>query len=148
MHQCLCIPMFSCRAHEEANAARKLTAEQRKEKKVKRLKEDLTEGVHIAVYRWVVCKEIEFYYLIWIDYGHCYVVLCCLRNVHRKVFLYTKYLHLLLVGLIYCVWQTFLYIIAYVVHICLCMQRCHAKALFQISRISAMHDHKFECMYL
>lgn len=42
-------PLF--RAHEEANAARKLTAEQRKEKKVKKLKEDLTDGVHIAVYR-------------------------------------------------------------------------------------------------
>lgn len=41
------------RAHEEANAARKLTAEQRKEKKVKKLKEDLTDGVHIAVYRCV-----------------------------------------------------------------------------------------------
>lgn len=41
------------RAHEEANAARKLTAEQRKEKKVKKLKEDLTDGVHIAVYRYI-----------------------------------------------------------------------------------------------
>lgn len=40
------------RAHEEANAARKLTAEQRKEKKVKKLKEDLTDGIHIAVYRY------------------------------------------------------------------------------------------------
>ncbi|XP_062848700.1 U4/U6 small nuclear ribonucleoprotein Prp3 [Trichomycterus rosablanca] len=39
------------KAHEEANAARKLTAEQRKEKKVKKLKEDLTQGVHISVYR-------------------------------------------------------------------------------------------------
>ncbi|XP_029307912.1 U4/U6 small nuclear ribonucleoprotein Prp3 [Cottoperca gobio] len=39
------------KAHEDANAARKLTAEQRKEKQVKRLKEDLTNGVHIAVYR-------------------------------------------------------------------------------------------------
>uniref|UniRef100_A0A7N8WWP0 U4/U6 small nuclear ribonucleoprotein Prp3 n=1 Tax=Mastacembelus armatus TaxID=205130 RepID=A0A7N8WWP0_9TELE len=39
------------KAHEEANAARKLTAEQRKEKKVKKLKEDLTDGVHIAVIR-------------------------------------------------------------------------------------------------
>lgn len=39
------------KAHEEANAARKLTAEQRKEKKIKKLKEDLTQGVHIAVYR-------------------------------------------------------------------------------------------------
>ncbi|XP_008430962.1 U4/U6 small nuclear ribonucleoprotein Prp3 isoform X2 [Poecilia reticulata] len=39
------------KAHEEANAARKLTAEQRKEKKVKKLKEDLTNGVHVTVYR-------------------------------------------------------------------------------------------------
>ncbi|KAG8560353.1 hypothetical protein GDO81_014938 [Engystomops pustulosus] len=38
------------KAHEEANAARKLTAEQRKEKKVKKLKEDITQGVHVAVY--------------------------------------------------------------------------------------------------
>uniref|UniRef100_A0A1A8NMY7 U4/U6 small nuclear ribonucleoprotein Prp3 n=1 Tax=Nothobranchius rachovii TaxID=451742 RepID=A0A1A8NMY7_9TELE len=39
------------KAHEEANAARKLTAEQRKEKKVKKLKEDVSDGVHISVYR-------------------------------------------------------------------------------------------------
>ncbi|XP_008290918.1 U4/U6 small nuclear ribonucleoprotein Prp3 isoform X2 [Stegastes partitus] len=39
------------KAHEEANAARKLTAEQRKEKKVKKLREDLTDGVYISVYR-------------------------------------------------------------------------------------------------
>ncbi|MGH0134461.1 UNVERIFIED_CONTAM: hypothetical protein FKN15_013549 [Acipenser sinensis] len=38
------------KAHEEANAARKLTTEQRKEKKAKKLKEDLSHGVHIAVY--------------------------------------------------------------------------------------------------
>ncbi|KAK9513866.1 hypothetical protein VZT92_027368 [Zoarces viviparus] len=39
------------KVHEDANAARKLTSEQRKEKKVKKLKEDLGDGVHIAVYR-------------------------------------------------------------------------------------------------
>uniref|UniRef100_A0A8C5MQ43 U4/U6 small nuclear ribonucleoprotein Prp3 n=1 Tax=Leptobrachium leishanense TaxID=445787 RepID=A0A8C5MQ43_9ANUR len=38
------------KAHEEANAARKLTAEQRKEKKVKKLKEDISLGVHVSVY--------------------------------------------------------------------------------------------------
>uniref|UniRef100_A0A2K5QN88 U4/U6 small nuclear ribonucleoprotein Prp3 n=1 Tax=Cebus imitator TaxID=2715852 RepID=A0A2K5QN88_CEBIM len=38
-------------AHEEANAARKLTAEQRKVKKIKKLKEDISQGVHISVYR-------------------------------------------------------------------------------------------------
>lgn len=42
------------RAHEEANAARKLTAEQKREKKIKKLKEDTTTGVHVAVYRYVV----------------------------------------------------------------------------------------------
>ncbi|XP_029436864.1 U4/U6 small nuclear ribonucleoprotein Prp3 isoform X1 [Rhinatrema bivittatum] len=39
------------KAHEEANAARKLTAEQRKEKKMKKLKEDISQGVYVAVYR-------------------------------------------------------------------------------------------------
>nr|XP_033772319.1 U4/U6 small nuclear ribonucleoprotein Prp3-like [Geotrypetes seraphini] len=39
------------KAHEEANAARKLTTEQRKEKKMKKLKEDISQGVHVAVYR-------------------------------------------------------------------------------------------------
>ncbi|KAM4690339.1 U4/U6 small nuclear ribonucleoprotein Prp3 [Rhinophrynus dorsalis] len=38
------------KAHEEANAARKLTAEQRKEKKVKKLKEDISQGIHVSVY--------------------------------------------------------------------------------------------------
>lgn len=45
--------LHAFRAHEEANAARKLTAEQRKEKKAKKLREDLSQGVHITVYRWV-----------------------------------------------------------------------------------------------
>lgn len=44
-------PSCHDRAHEEANAARKLTAEQRKVKKVKKLKEDISQGVHISVYR-------------------------------------------------------------------------------------------------
>ncbi|ESO99440.1 hypothetical protein LOTGIDRAFT_186812, partial [Lottia gigantea] len=39
------------KAHEEANAARKLTAEQRREKKIKKIKEDTSLGVHVAVYR-------------------------------------------------------------------------------------------------
>ncbi|CAN7988298.1 unnamed protein product [Ixodes hexagonus] len=39
------------KAHEEANALRKLTTEQRREKKVKKLKEDTTRGVHVSVYR-------------------------------------------------------------------------------------------------
>ncbi|KAK9878981.1 hypothetical protein WA026_003799 [Henosepilachna vigintioctopunctata] len=39
------------KVHEEANSARKLTAEQKREKKVKKLKEDTTLGVFVAVYR-------------------------------------------------------------------------------------------------
>lgn len=39
------------KAHEEANAARQLTAEQKREKKIKKLKEDTTLGVHVNIYR-------------------------------------------------------------------------------------------------
>ncbi|XP_060523896.1 U4/U6 small nuclear ribonucleoprotein Prp3 [Cylas formicarius] len=39
------------KAHEDANAARKLTAEQKREKKVKKLKEDTSLGVHVSIYR-------------------------------------------------------------------------------------------------
>ena len=39
------------RKHEEANAARKLTPEQRKAKNLKKLREDLSCGVHVTVYR-------------------------------------------------------------------------------------------------
>lgn len=39
------------RNHEEANAARKLTPEQCKAKKLRKLKEDLSCGVHVTVYR-------------------------------------------------------------------------------------------------
>jgi len=39
------------REHEESNAARKLTDEQRKEKRIRRIKEDTTLGVHVSVYR-------------------------------------------------------------------------------------------------
>jgi U4/U6 small nuclear ribonucleoprotein PRP3 len=42
---------FMSRVHEETNAARKLSAEQRREKKTKRTTEDTTTGVHAAVYR-------------------------------------------------------------------------------------------------
>lgn len=39
------------KAHEEANAARKLTVDQRREKKARKLKEDVSLGVHVAVFR-------------------------------------------------------------------------------------------------
>uniref|UniRef100_H2ZBC9 Uncharacterized protein n=1 Tax=Ciona savignyi TaxID=51511 RepID=H2ZBC9_CIOSA len=39
------------RAHEQANAARKLTDQQKKEKKIKKLKEDTSDVVYVAMYR-------------------------------------------------------------------------------------------------
>ncbi|XP_075240333.1 U4/U6 small nuclear ribonucleoprotein Prp3-like isoform X2 [Convolutriloba macropyga] len=39
------------RAHELANASRKLTDEQRRKKKIEKMKEDITTGVNVAVYR-------------------------------------------------------------------------------------------------
>jgi len=39
------------KAHEEANAARKLNADQKKQKKIKKIKEDTSLGVNVAVYR-------------------------------------------------------------------------------------------------
>lgn len=43
------------KAHEDANAARRLTADQRREKKARKLKEDTSLGVHVTVYRWISC---------------------------------------------------------------------------------------------
>nr|XP_018671483.1 U4/U6 small nuclear ribonucleoprotein Prp3 [Ciona intestinalis] len=39
------------RAHEQANAARKLTDVQKREKKIKKLKEDTSDVVHVTMYR-------------------------------------------------------------------------------------------------
>ncbi|XP_065224726.1 U4/U6 small nuclear ribonucleoprotein Prp3-like [Planococcus citri] len=39
------------KAHEEANASRKLTVEQKRDKTVRKLKEDTSTGVHVAVFR-------------------------------------------------------------------------------------------------
>lgn len=39
------------KAHEDSNAARKLTVEQRREKKIKKIKEDTSLGVYVSIYR-------------------------------------------------------------------------------------------------
>lgn len=39
------------KAHEDANNARKLTAEQKRDKKIRKIKEDTSCGVHVSVYR-------------------------------------------------------------------------------------------------
>ena len=41
----------ACRKHEKANAERKLTPEEKKAKKLRKLKEDLSCGIHVTVYR-------------------------------------------------------------------------------------------------
>ena len=38
------------KTHQDANEQRKLTPEQRKEKKIKKLKEDTSTGVQVAIY--------------------------------------------------------------------------------------------------
>ena len=42
---------FYCRNHEKANKARKLTPAQKKTKTLRKLREDLSCGVHVTVYR-------------------------------------------------------------------------------------------------
>ena len=42
--------------HAKANAERKLTPEQRKDKTIKKLKEDTSAGVSVAVYRSANCR--------------------------------------------------------------------------------------------
>jgi U4/U6 small nuclear ribonucleoprotein PRP3 len=39
------------KAHEDANAARKLTTEQKRDKKIKKIKEDTSLGVNVSIYR-------------------------------------------------------------------------------------------------
>lgn len=39
------------KAHEDANASRKLTDEQRRDKKIRKLQEDTSLGVNVTVYR-------------------------------------------------------------------------------------------------
>lgn len=45
------------KAHEQANAARKLTTEQKKDKRIRKLKEDTSNAVHIAMYRVATLRD-------------------------------------------------------------------------------------------
>lgn len=42
------------KAHEEANASRRLNPEQRRDKKIRKLQEDTTLGVNVAIYRYII----------------------------------------------------------------------------------------------
>ena len=44
-------PPLPSRKHEAANAARKLTPEERKAKNLKKIKEDVSCGIHVIVFR-------------------------------------------------------------------------------------------------
>lgn len=46
------------KAHEEANASRRLNPEQRRDKKIRKLQEDTSLGVNVAIYRYVPYKLI------------------------------------------------------------------------------------------
>ena len=48
---CTCVHFLCSRKHEEANSSRKLTTEQKRAKKIKKLTENTSTGVHITVYR-------------------------------------------------------------------------------------------------
>lgn len=50
----LTVPPIPQRAHIDANQERKLTKAQRREKRMKKLREDTSNGVVVSVYRWVV----------------------------------------------------------------------------------------------
>lgn len=39
------------KAHEEANASRQLTVEQKRQKKIRKIKEDVSLGVYVAIFR-------------------------------------------------------------------------------------------------
>lgn len=47
------------RKHEAANASRKLTKEQKSEKKIKKIKEDTSLVVHVAVYKYEFPKILK-----------------------------------------------------------------------------------------
>lgn len=62
-----------CRAHEAANAARKLTPEARREKTIRKLKEDTSLGVHVAVFRLTELKNPQRKYKVDINAQQLYL---------------------------------------------------------------------------
>ena len=73
----LCVAAF-CRAHEAANAARKLTPEARREKTIRKLKEDTSLGVHVAVFRVTELKNPQRKYKVDINAQQLYLTgVCC-----------------------------------------------------------------------
>lgn len=69
----LCNFVIFCRAHEAANAARKLTPEARREKTIRKLKEDTSLGVHVAVFRVTELKNPQRKYKVDINAQQLYL---------------------------------------------------------------------------
>ena len=65
------------RAHEAANAARKLTPEARREKTIRKLKEDTSLGVHVAVFRVKELKNPQKKYKVDINAQQLYLTGTC-----------------------------------------------------------------------
>lgn len=64
------------KAHEAANAARKLTPEARREKTIRKLKEDTSLGVHVAVFRVTELKNPQRKYKVDINAQQLYLTGC------------------------------------------------------------------------
>ncbi|KAL9976635.1 hypothetical protein ACROYT_G013957 [Oculina patagonica] len=64
------------KAHEAANAARKLTPDARREKTVRKLKEDTSLGVHVAVFRVTELKNPQRKYKVDINAQQLYLTGC------------------------------------------------------------------------
>lgn len=84
---------FNFRAHEEANAARKLTTEQRRSKKEKKLKEDTSLGVHVSVYRSVADVYNVSLFYIWTAMEKNYELFCetFTKNIIWITFIMTQH---------------------------------------------------------
>lgn len=74
------------RAHEAANAARKLTPEARREKTIRKLKEDTSLGVHVAVFRVTELKNPQRKYKVDINAQQLYLTGMFSMVMFRVVF--------------------------------------------------------------
>lgn len=73
-----------CRAHEAANAARKLTPDARREKTIRKLKEDTSLGVHVAVFRVTELKNPQRKYKVDINAQQLYLTGMVAQIISRK----------------------------------------------------------------
>ncbi|XP_032235952.1 U4/U6 small nuclear ribonucleoprotein Prp3 isoform X2 [Nematostella vectensis] len=73
------------KAHEAANAARKLTPEARRDKNVKKLKEDTSLGVHVAVFRVDDLHDPQRKYKVDINAQQLYLTGCVMVHIFSQV---------------------------------------------------------------